>query len=305
MQKIRLVAQCGAAMLYVMAAVACSSSSTAPPAPSGPHLYAAEPNANQVAVLAPPLTMTSPPVFNIGGFNFDSGVAFDAAKNLYVSNTAGGSVAVFNPPFTASSTPAFTIAGLPSKLVTPEQIGFDASGNLWVADQINKVLEFMPPFSAGSVPALTVSNSINSAQSVAFDAAANLYVADNNGELDVFAPPYGGAPVQTTMGLQFPLAVTTDATHVYVADFGIKGVVVYALPVASGAAPAFTITSGLTNGPHGLTFDSHGNLYASTNAGEIVIYVPPLASSSAPLLTVACFVSPGSSCLTRQMAFGP
>jgi len=303
MRKSRLMTLCGAVGFFVVLACGCSSSATAPP-PSGPHLYAAESSANQVAVLKLALTMTSMPAFNIGGFTSNTGVAFDSAKNLYVSNTVAGSVAVFNPPYSSTSAPVFTIAGAASTLVHPEQIGFDSSGNLWVADQISTVLEFTPPFGAASAPALTVSNSVNSAQGVAFDASRNLYVADGNAALEVFAPPYASAPVKNTTGLQFPSAVVTDAANAYVADFSAKGVVVFSLPVTAVAAPAFTITSGLGNGPQGLTFDGSGNLYVSTNAGEIVIFVPPFSVTSTPALTVSCFESPAS-CLTRQMAFGP
>ena len=301
----RFVLRCVVAAAFALVVSACSASSVPPPPPSGPHLYAAEPSANHVAGLSLPLTMTSMAAFNISGFNFNSGVAFDAARNLYVSNTGGASIAVFNPPYTVTSAPAFTVAGASSLLVAPEQIGFDASGDLWVADQTAKVLEFVPPFSASSAPALTVSNSITSAQGVAFDSAQNLYVADNNATLDVFTPPYNASPTQTMNGLIFPLAVVTDAAHVYVADFGNKGVAVFNLPVASGVAPAFTMTNGLGNGPHGLTFDGSGNLYVSTNAGEIVLFMPPFSAASTPVLTVSCFVSPSSNCLTRQMAFGP
>lgn len=287
-------------------ASACSSSSTSPtPTPGPPHLYAAEPDVNQVAVLAQPLAASSVPTFNISGFNFNSGVAFDVAQNLYVSNTSGPSIAVFAPPYSAASAPSFTIAGATSGLSTPEQIGFDAAGNLWVADQTNKVIKYMPPFSAASAPALHVMTGLNLPQGVAFDGAANLYVADNSGLLAMFASPYTGAPITTTSGLKFPLAVITDSTHVYVADFGTSAVVGYTTPITAAQVPAFTIHIGLTNGPHGLAFDSSGNLYVSTNGGEIAVFTPPFSSASPPTIIIPCFESPSTNCLTRQMAFGP
>ena len=285
-----------------LACAACSSSATTP-APSGPHLFAAEYLANQVAVLGVPLSASSTPAFSVSGFNNDSGVAFDSMHNLYVSNTSTPSIAVFAPPYSAASTPSFAIAGVTSGLVTPEQIGFDPSGNLWVADEKPQVVEYKPPFSASSAPSQTVTMSLSSPQGVAFDASANMYVADNNTTLFVFAPPYSGAPLTTIHGLQFPLAVTLDATHVYVADFGTKGIVAFNLPIAGGDMPAYTITNGMTNGPHGLVFDSSGNLLVGTNAGEIVVFAPPLSAASTPLFTIPCFDAPN--CLTRQLAFGP
>jgi sugar lactone lactonase YvrE len=292
-------------LIIVSLATACSSSSTSTPGPGLPHLYAAEPSANEVAVLAQPLSAASLPAFNIAGFNFNSGVAFDTAKNLYVTNTSGPTIAVFTPPYTSASTPSFTIAGVSSGLSIPEQLGFDAAGNLWVADQASKVIKYTPPFSAGSAPALHVMTGLSSPQGIAFDGAANLYVADNNGLLAMFASPYAAAPITTANGLQFPLAILTDATHVYVADFGKKGIVVYNTPLVGADAPVFTITNGLTNGPHGLTFDPSGNLLAGTNAGEIVLYSPPFSAASTPLFTIPCFVTPPGNCLTRQLAFGP
>lgn len=293
------------AILAASLATACSSSSSTTITSNLPHLYAAEPSANEVAVLAQPLSAGSLPGFVISGFNFNSGIAFDAAKKLYVTNTSGSSIAVFTPPYSAASAPSFTIAGVSSGLNIPEQLSFDGSGNLWVADQANKIIEYTPPFSAGSTPALHVSTGLSLPQGVAFDGAANLYVADNSGLLAMYASPYAAAPKTTANGLQFPLAIVTDVAHVYVADFGKKGIVVFNTPLVGGDTPAFTITTGLTNGPHGLTFDASGNLIAGTNAGEKVFYAPPFSAASAPLFTIPCFVSPPANCLTRQMAFGP
>ncbi|HME81093.1 MAG TPA: hypothetical protein VKF82_03340 [Candidatus Eremiobacteraceae bacterium] len=270
-----------------------------------PHLYAAEPDANQVAVLAQPLTGASLPGFAISGFNFNSGVAFDSAKNLYVTNTSTPSIAVFAPPYNAASAPVFTIAGVTSGLSTPEQIGFDAAGDLWVADETNGVIKYVPPFSASSAPALHVNTGLSSPQGVAFDSAANLYVADNAGKLAMFAPPYASAPTTTTTGLQFPLAIVSDGSHVYVADFGVKGIVAFNTPLVGGDTPVFTLSFGLLNGPHGLTLDANGNLLAGTNAGEIVIYSPPFTSTNFPVFNIPCFEAPSTNCLTRQLAFGP
>jgi sugar lactone lactonase YvrE len=75
--------------------------------------------------------------------DYPTGLGFDSAGNLWVSNDESGTLVAFTPAQYAVSgdpTPAVTIASdgaSPASLSSPWQLGFDANGNLWVAQEGN------------------------------------------------------------------------------------------------------------------------------------------------------------------------
>ena len=92
------------------------------------------------------------------------GVAFDSAGNLWVADEGNSRVLQFTPPYSTGMSaslvlgqPNFTAGsfGLAQNEVrAPFEIGFDSSGNLYVADYANdRTLQFTPPFSNGRTPA--------------------------------------------------------------------------------------------------------------------------------------------------------
>jgi sugar lactone lactonase YvrE len=101
-------------------------------------------------------------------------IAFDHSGMLWVSDTGNGRVLGFPSPLTKNESatvvlgePDFmttfgvTVNATQSNLVTPEGIGFDSSGNLWVADDgLNRVLGF--PASTTGVTSTTSSTSQSS-----------------------------------------------------------------------------------------------------------------------------------------------
>ena len=100
-------------------------------------------------------------VSNVGattasGLAYPIGIAFDSAGNLWVEG--GNRVLEFQPPF-ANGMNASLVLGQPNFTTNTsatsqngtgnaEGIGFDSSGNLYVADYVNdRTLQFTPPFS--------------------------------------------------------------------------------------------------------------------------------------------------------------
>jgi sugar lactone lactonase YvrE len=191
---------------------------------------------------------TPTPAVTLSGGSLDVpiGLAFDASGNLWVANLAASSVVEFTVSQLASSgsaTPAVALSASSGSLNGPVGLAFDASGNLWVANNgPNTVVEFTVSQLAATgspTPAVTLSataGSIASPQSIAFDAHGNLWLA-NGGDTTVVA----FSPSQ--------LASTGTPT------------------------PAVTLsaTAGSLNGPEGLAFDASGNLWVANFVGPSVV----------------------------------
>jgi sugar lactone lactonase YvrE len=130
------------------------------------HLAVAQQTSKNVLIYNLPVTAASTPAVTIATALNPEGVIFDGAGNLYVVFESGtGGVAVFHPPFTNASTPAFTFGTTVGAFPT-----FDPSGNLWVPDFSQHVLEYSPPFSAATTATVTlpVGSASTSTTGVAF-----------------------------------------------------------------------------------------------------------------------------------------
>ena len=165
----------------------------------------------------------------------------------------------------------------------PSGLVFDASGNLWVADQQNnRVLIFEPPFSNGKAASLVigqvdfVSSGISTTQTglngpfgLGFDSSGNLWVSDSgNNRVLMFKPPFS-----TGMAASLVIGQTDFVSHV-----------------------SATTQTGL-NGPFGLGFDSSGNLWvADAFNNRVLMFKPPFSNGKAASLVIGQtdFVSSGS-----------
>jgi len=150
--------------------------------------------------------------------------AFDANGNLWVTDTDGDRILRFSPPFT-NNMPAdmvigqrnFTtsICGVDAQtLCHPRDLGFDASGNLWVVDSDNnRVLVFLAPLSNSEAASLVIgqpdlkskhcnrgthipaADTLCGPKGMALDSAGNLWVAedDNSRVLEYDDPLHSGS----------------------------------------------------------------------------------------------------------------
>ncbi len=199
------------------------------------------------------------------------GVAFDSSGNLWVTDRGNNRILEFNPPFSNDESASLVLGqssltangcsggftGLPPSqngLCLPVGLGFDSSGNLWVADQYNnRVLEFDAPFSDGEAAALVIGQpgfatstcnlsglgspptqgSLCRATGLAFGSSGNLWVADQvNSRVLEFNPPFSnGENASLVIGQSSFTTNTCSVTQ-----------------------------SGLCR-PLGLTFDSKSNLW--------------------------------------------
>jgi sugar lactone lactonase YvrE len=249
-----------------------------------------------------------------------SRIAFDAGGNLWVTDV-GDRVVEFAASQLATSgrpTPAVTLsADGHGSLFFAEGLAFDASGNLWVVNPSNTVVEFAANQLAASgspTPAVTLSDtggSLNTPVNLAFDVSGNLWIANHeNSTLVEFAKSQLGASGSPTPAvtlsddgsgsLSGPIGLAFDASgNLWVASNRDSTVVEFSasqLTASGGPTPAITLsaTGGSLDSPEGLAFDASGNLWvtntSTTGHGTVVEFAAnQLATSGAatPNVTVS------------------
>jgi secreted PhoX family phosphatase len=117
-------------------------------------------------------------------------LAFDAKGNLWVANNGANNVVEFTASqLTASGSPtaAITLSQTPQQgggLQEPIAVAFDATGNLWVADNASsEIIEYTTSqltTSGSPTPAATLTGAaIAFPNGIAFDASGNLWIANS------------------------------------------------------------------------------------------------------------------------------
>ena len=204
------------------------------------------------------------------------GVAFDSSNELWVADQGNARVLEFLPSNLTTGGSASIVLGQPdlsvggqnqegvinsNDLAYPSSTAFDPHGNLWVADtNNNRILEFTPPFYTDEPASIalgqpnmhdngfgsTTPTSLSSPTDIAFDPHGNLWVADNgNNRILEFTPPfYTDEPASMAIG----------QLDLYSHNYG----------------PSSTSLQG----PIGITFDPHGNLWVADTAYSRILEFP-------------------------------
>jgi len=182
------------------------------------------------------------------GFASPISIAADAAGDLLV----GDNISHLVTAFAAGSTTQVTIS---TSINIPDGVAIDASGNKYVADLNNNVIEKFPV--SGSP--VTVGSGFNRPTGVAVDAAGNVYVADEgNGVVkEILA---GSGTIQSLgSGFSQPFAVAVDgAGNVYVSD-NANSLIKKIIP---GNSTPVVIGTGFSN-PRGVAVDAAGNVFVA------------------------------------------
>jgi sugar lactone lactonase YvrE len=226
------------------------------------------------------------------------GLAFDSSGNLWVADSASDRILEFTAPFTddeaatvAIGQPDLTTGSNPdatpsaSDLMLPGGIGFDSTGNLWVADSLdNRVLEFSAPFSNGEAASVVIgqpnftsgvfadysqgcqlgqecptASSLTAPDGVKFDSAGNLWTAERGtGRLLEFKAPFtNGESASLVLG-QPSFTTFGDAGGFY----------------CSAVTPAQYCVA-----PDDLSFDKSGNMWvADTDNWRVVSFEQPFSN---------------------------
>lgn len=196
------------------------------------------------------------------------GLALDQQGDLYIADSVNADVEKVTPSGILSIVAGTNIAGAPtpgpassSALGAPSGLAIDSSGNLYVADSHNDVVEQITPrgtlsILAGSVgnggaptPGPATDSDLDGPSDVAVDAAGDVYITDLN----------QGRVVKVTAG----------GTLSVVAGNGTQGL----------AVPGPATESPLTF-PFGLAIDANGDLYISNLTGEQIDKVDPSGTLS-------------------------
>ncbi|HYB76088.1 MAG TPA: NHL repeat-containing protein, partial [Nitrososphaerales archaeon] len=221
--------------------------------------------------------------------NAPAGLAFDSSGNLWIADSGYDRVLEFKAPFTNGEAASvvlgqdnFTASDFPNEpncpptcnqptaatLDGPNDVAFDASGNLWVADRgDHRVSEFTPPFSNGQAAALTVggdcaifgeelaANCMSVIDYITFDHSGMLWVSDTgNGRV---------------LGFPSPFVSRENATVVLgEPDFA----------TSPGIIDNATLSNLLS--PEGIAFDSAGNLWVADDGLNRVLGFPASAAGS-------------------------
>ena len=238
-----------------------------------------------------------------------SGIAVDAAGNAYGALpdenvvfriTPSGSISVVAGNGSgAPPTPGIATA---SSLWSPESVTVDSTGNLFIADSKNRLIEKVSPAGILSVvagngsygiptPGLASSSPMGHPSAVALDAAGNLYVADSykavvskispTGDLTIVAGTGSyGTPTPgpaTASKLSYPGAIALDGDgNLFIADEDAAVVekvsVSGTLSIVAGTGSPGSVTPGPATSspvswPSGVAVDASGNLLIADRSG--------------------------------------
>jgi hypothetical protein len=194
-----------------------------------------------------------------------------AAQFSVGSETVNEAAGTFSVPVTLTGTVATTptVSTFASGFSAPQDVAFDAAGNLYVTN-----------YSAGTVSKVTSAGVVSTFASgithpigLAFDATGNLYVSNSGNTVSKVTP--GGVVSTFASGFSNPKYMTFDpAGNLYVGDQGSSGSNPNSVSKVTPAGVVTTFASGFSS-PEGLAFDAAGNLYvASYNTNRISKVTP-------------------------------
>ncbi len=305
-------------------------------------VYIADSGNNEVEKVTPSGTLSiiagngtagtpTPGVATNSDLNEPAGVAVDSSGNVYITNYAAYDVVKVTPAgvlsiIAGNGTDAAPVAGAATSSPMGEVWGVavDSSGNVYVADSTEEVIEKITPSGTLSIfagvvgqrgtptPGPATSSHFHGPTGIALDAASNLYVADYgnariekitpSGTLSVFAgngsfaaPTPGPA---TSSALDYPFGVAVDAAgDVYIADTQnneIEEVMPEGtLSVIAGnhtqGAPTYGVaaTGSDLYAPEDVASTAAGRLYVADTSYNTVDLLAPLSptASAAPTVT--------------------
>ncbi len=250
------------------------------------------------------------------GLCYPSGLAFDPSGNLWISDqgnqrvveylssnliTGDGAANVLGEPDMFSSACTLT----PTGLCNPQGLTFDPTGNLWISDGNNRVLEYL------------------SSNLITGDGAANVL-----GQPNMFT----NGCTTTPTGLCYPSGLAFDPTgNLWISDIGNNRVLEYlssnlitgsTATIAIGQPNLYTGSTNQQGNPNskGLefpasaVFDSSGNLWVADFINSRVLeFKPPFSTNEVAsvvlgqqdMFSSGCTTTPTGLCYPSGLAFDP
>ena len=228
------------------------------------------------------------------------GTIFVANGGAGQNGTGPGSVTLYRPGVTGDARPETIIT---EGIDEPGGLTFDASGDLWVGQQVGNIFEYSRAELAKASPVPTVSLSYVGG-GLAFDSSGNLWVANPSSEVVEFTKAEiarSGSPIPVRTLLD-DCSVGSDAHGDVWEGSQFDTVAEFTnaqLAKAGPASPAVTITSTDLSGPCRPAFDRSGDLWAGNyNSNTVVEFTKAeLAKSGSPapkvVITSSKYNEPG------------
>jgi len=215
---------------------------------------------------------------------------------LYEIDNGSNAINVFPATATGNQTPNVSIAANTGSLNDPLGAVFDATGDLWVANENGaNIAEFTPSQLASTgapVPAVVITDT-NGPTGLAFDTRGNLWATTVIGGIEKFTPSQlasSGTPTPAvtissaspgTLGLAFDAA-----GDLWAGTFDISNSLVEYTPTqqASSGSPTPAVTISGQPEARNPTFDANGNLWFSADSVSTIAELTPsqLSSSGSP-----------------------
>lgn len=241
----------------------------------------------------------------------NNALAVDASSDLYVAPTISPQLSanppqilIFAPGASGNVAPSKTIGGSSTAIFEPEAIALDATGNIYVGDQMAASVATYPAGSQGNIAPSALIGSVNSklvgVSGISTDTGGDIFVSGLNGTLSEFAAGSQGdvAPIATVAGATTTLsqapAVGLDKSDViYAANFSATSagsVLTFPANSSGDVAPSTQIIGASTtlDLPSGLVVDSTGNIYVSNLLGNsLTVFAPGSTGDVAPTSTIS------------------
>jgi len=201
----------------------------------------------------------------------DSGVVLGSS---YLTGTGNGPQTSF--ALSAPTTPSLLGGGF----YEPAGVAVDAGGNVYVVDQLNKLVKEMPAGCLNASCTTTLGGGFHQPVGIAVDGLGNVYVADpfavSTLQVVEIPPGCASSSCMTVLGGGFvhPTSVAVDgAGNVYVGDFGTSTVTM--MPAGCLSSSCVTAIGGGYSNPQGVAVDTSGNVYVADQPNHTVTKIVP------------------------------
>jgi streptogramin lyase len=233
------------------------------------NVWATNSAGNSVSELSPlGVALSTSAGFTDGAISNPQGIAIDSAGNVWVANRGGGSVSELLPNGTPTSGSPFSPvnpANSTNALASPQQLAFDAGGNLWVTNSISGAGSVAELSGAGTFLASAGSGSVQQSYGIAIDASSTGWITSFTQDT-VDAISFASSTVTQTTDSSL-----SAATGIAIDSAGTKWIADSANSKLTSIASSGNVTTysgGNLNTPYAVAVDGLGQIWVANKGGN-------------------------------------